>query len=306
MSNEHTYPLINGRVMRGTRLDSCGVPVWGDTGHIASDGFVTIAVTPNYDDGTEISIRNANGVKCVHRDARAELTNLSLAITFCAVDPEFYSVVTGAPIIYDGAGDAIGFRTNRGVRPNDVRFALEVWMDAVADSGCDNGSAVPYGYILWPFVAGGKVGNYTIENNAITFTVESAFTKDGSQWGIGPYDVANDDLGAAQALYDAIDAKDHQIMFRTTIAPPAATNGLTPLDNPDGVAATSATAGIPGTFTPSGSVRPYNLAAIQASAVTGSGGVTPWTTGQFVYLGDGTKAHWAGSGATPKWVAGAA
>lgn len=303
MSNEHTYPLISGRVMRGTRVDSCGVPVYGDTAMITTDGFVSVAVSPQYNDGTEINIENAHGRRCVHRDAESELTNLALTIVFCAVDPEFFSVVTGFPVIVDSSGDAIGYRINRAIRPSDVRFALEVWMDAFADSGCDDSGEVPYGYNLWPFLSGGKVGDWTIEHNAVTFTVSALLTKDGTSWGIGPYDVAADAMGAAQALYDAADAKDHQISFKTTIAPPEATNGLMPLDDPDGADATTATAGTPGTFN---GVRPYDIAALQASSITGSGGVTAWTTGQFVYLGNGTKAHWAGSGATPKWVAGAA
>jgi len=65
------------------------------------------------------------------------------------------------------------------------------------------------------------------------------------------------------------------------------------------VDATGATAGIPGSFTPSGATAPANLAAmsdITASPTTG------WTTGQYVTLGDASKAYWDGD----SWESGTA
>lgn len=56
-----------------------------------------------------------------------------------------------------------------------------------------------------------------------------------------------------------------------------------------GIAATGATAGTPGTFTPSGASAPANLAAL--AGVTASP-ATAWTVGQYVVLGDATNAHW--------------
>lgn len=57
------------------------------------------------------------------------------------------------------------------------------------------------------------------------------------------------------------------------------------------VAATGATAGIPGAFTPGGATTPANLAAL--AGVTASP-ATAWTTGQYVALGDASHAYWDG------------
>lgn len=65
-------------------------------------------------------------------------------------------------------------------------------------------------------------------------------------------------------------------------------------------AATGATAGTPGAFTPAGAQVPADLAALQAGSVAASPN-TAWTTGQSVNLGTGS-AHWSGSA----WVAGTA
>ena len=66
-------------------------------------------------------------------------------------------------------------------------------------------------------------------------------------------------------------------------------------------AATGATAGTPGTYTPAGTDGPDSLAALQASGVTASP-ATAWTTGQYIELDDGTHAYWDGN----SWEAGEA
>jgi hypothetical protein len=64
-----------------------------------------------------------------------------------------------------------------------------------------------------------------------------------------------------------------------------------------GVAATGATAGQPGYFTPTGATTPANLAAL--SGITASP-ATAWTTGQYVVTADLLAANWTGSA----WAAG--
>jgi len=80
-----------------------------------------------------------------------------------------------------------------------------------------------------------------------------------------------------------------------------------PLRPPSGaVAATGASAGTPGTWTPSGSTPPVSVSALQSAspAITATPG-TAWTTGQYVQTGTaGTpgQAHWDGAA----WATGTA
>jgi hypothetical protein len=90
------------------------------------------------------------------------------------------------------------------------------------------------------------------------------------------------DRGLAETLYG--------IGFVTPV-------GWTPEPPPS--VATGATAGTPGAWTPPGATAPADLAAM--SGVTASP-ATPWTTGQYMALGDLSQASWNGTG----WVAGAA
>ncbi|USH45850.1 major tail protein [Streptomyces phage VieEnRose] len=77
------------------------------------------------------------------------------------------------------------------------------------------------------------------------------------------------------------------------------TYAVTPLGST--IAATGATAGIPGAFTPTGATPPADLEALQGSTIVASPG-TAWTTGQYVALGDLTSAYWDGD----SWESGAA
>jgi len=69
--------------------------------------------------------------------------------------------------------------------------------------------------------------------------------------------------------------------------------------NTGAVAATGAVAGSPGQFTPAGSTRPANVAAL--AAVTASP-ATAWAAGQYVITADQLGAHWDGAA----WAAGIA
>ncbi|UQS95168.1 major tail protein [Pseudanabaena phage Pam4] len=226
-----TFPVIGGSRTRLTRLDNCGNIAYGASAQAVTDGFVSVAITANYDDGTEISVRNADGRRCVQRDAEPELVNLSATITFCKVDPDWYTALTGFPAEVNATGETIGFRVDSSILPNSVRNALEVWADAF-DEGCGVDGEVPYAYFLWPNLGGGRVSDYTLENNAVTFAISGMLTKKGSGWGVGPYDVTRDETDAPDALQSPVTATQHQVTFYTTVAPPAVTDGLTTLTEP--------------------------------------------------------------------------
>jgi len=68
---------------------------------------------------------------------------------------------------------------------------------------------------------------------------------------------------------------------------------------PTGQDATGASAGTPGSFSPSGATPPANFAGLSACTASPT---TAWTSGQYVVLGDSSQAHWNGTA----WVVGPA
>lgn len=299
MANPKSFPLVRGRTMRVTKVDGCCAPAYGPDNQVVTDGFVSVALTANINEAEEILITNANGKTCVRDPGCPEFQGYNVEITFCEVSPCLFSLVTGQPAVLDTAGEVIGFRMNSGVSVCDTGFALEVWM-GVPGVAC-SGEGGAFGYLLLPCLQGGVIGDFTIENAAITFTVTGASTKDGNGWGVGPYAVV-DDGGQLGALPNALDVNDHLLAIFTTVPPPDPTDGcveLAPLGD-----ATGATAGSPGSWTPAGSIPPADATEATANAVVASPN-TAWTTGQYVQgttAGTAGRMYWSGTA----WTAGTA
>lgn len=292
------FSLIRGRALRVTRLDGCGVPVPGPDSVVTSKGFISVALTANTEEGEPISVPNANGDICISDTPAPKFTGYGVEINLCGVDPNLVNLLTGQPLVYDDAStpEAVGFRVNTGVDLDSSGFSLELW-SGVPAAQCEPGSGQSFGYLLIPFLKGGVFGDFTVENAAVNFTITGAQSKDGSGWGTGPFNVVKDGSGDDSPLLEPIGAKDHLHVQVTQVAPPEAGCGGEEL----GAAAEGATAGTPGSYTPANTYGPYDLTELQASSIVASP-ATAWTTGQYITLRDGTRAHWDSSA----WAAGAA
>ena len=119
-------------------------------------------------------------------------------------------------------------------------------------------------------------------------------------------------IGRARAVAGAIGG-DARVTLTATLTLPVsrkpdimfgnATTSRIVLGNPGaGTAATGATAGTPGTWTPSGSTPPANFSAADMAGITATP-TTAWTTGQYVQgstAGTSGEMHWDGT----DWVTG--
>lgn len=249
------FSPVRGRVMRVTRLDGCGRPVYGDDSVAVSDGFVSVAFTANTDEGDEISVTNAAGRTCVQEAAIVSLTGYSVEVEFCQVDPALFAILTGQSAEVDAFGFAAGFRVNTAVSSADSAFALEVWtgVPGVACGPDADAGVQASGYLLLPYLQGGTFGDFTVENDAISFTVTGATTRSGSGWGVGPYDVIRETDGTVAPLTVPIANDDHLLVRFTDVAAPDAECGTFPLLDPSAAPLTgvdTTTDDLTVTFTP--------------------------------------------------------
>lgn len=281
--------------MRATALDGCGRPKAGACTSVVTDGFISVAFTAVTEPGEDISVTNASGKVCVREAACATLTGYTVEISMCEVNPDLYAMLSGQVPVYDIDGSPVGFRVNSDRSACDYGFALELWssVPGVQCAEDETEAQGSFGYILVPFVQGGTLGDFTIENAAVNFTITGAQTKTGSAWGVGPYNVVPGAGGTPGKLLTPIQSGDHMHVQYTTVAPPTPSCDC----EASGTAATGATAGTPGTWTPVDSYAPTTLAG--TTGITASP-TTAWTTGQYVVLGDNSKAHWSGTA----WAAG--
>lgn len=121
------WTSVRARKVRVTRLDNCANPpaALAANGFAVTDGFISIEYTPEYEDGDEFIQKNANGELCVNDRSCDVFKRFTLAITFCGVDPDMLSLMTGNPVEVDAAGASVGFRVQEGLVCGD--FALEAW-----------------------------------------------------------------------------------------------------------------------------------------------------------------------------------
>lgn len=246
--------FVRGRMMRVTRLDGCGRPIYGPDSVVTSKGFVTVSYTANVDDGEEVNLQNAAGERCVYEPAVPSLLGYTVETEFCQVDPEMFAIMTGQDTYTDAFGNVIGFIQDTAVSILDTAFALEVWAGSPATSGCTTeGGSGNFGYILLPFLQGGVLGDFTIENDAVTFTITNAATRDGSGWGVGPYDVVLGADSMPAPLNQTLTPTTHLLAIITQVSPPEAECGARPLLDPDGDPLTDVTptpAGLNVSFSP--------------------------------------------------------
>ena len=92
--------LLRGTALRATRLDACGRPVYGDCNQVVSDGFVTISMSAETEEGEDISVTKANGKTCVSEAGCEQLSYYSLEMEFCEVDPDLVAIMNPSFEIY--------------------------------------------------------------------------------------------------------------------------------------------------------------------------------------------------------------
>lgn len=209
--------FAQGRRLRMSQIDRCGNP----TGlYVVSKGFVSIAVSSESVAGTTIEPVNANGELCYSFRSKDQFTRHTVELEFCEVDPTLMGMATYTEPVEDWEGEVTGFQTLEGAA--ELNYALEVWM-GVPGEECPPEGANPVdslGYVLLPWLNPGVLGDYTIGNDAINFTV-SAFTTAGSPWGVGPYDVlAQDADNTPGPLITPVHELAHAYLTWTSIPAP--------------------------------------------------------------------------------------
>jgi hypothetical protein len=218
------YAQVRGRVIRVTRLDSCGNPDPGASAVVVSKRISTVTIDEVTDDGTNIRDRNFGDELCVVDDAFTTVIGYTADIALCGVDPALISLLTGQPTVANAAGDIVGFDANTGIDLDSFGFALEIW-SRIAGSACDPSGNRKWGYTPFPFLKGGRLGGFSFENGAVQFTISGAQTRDGNGWGVGPYDVDRDELGDPAPLHTPLGVNTHYRNIQVTLDPPEASCG---------------------------------------------------------------------------------
>lgn len=216
----HCFTPVLGKRLRVTEQDACGGVTPGTSMQLVTDGFITITLSSEVEEGTEIMVRNAAGQLCVNEKMADSFKRFTAEIEFCGVNPSLLAMVSNAEPYEDHAGDVAGFTVPEG--EISKKFGLELWT-GLSGQACLPGGAgeEASGYMLLPFMQAGVLGDITIDGeNAVTFSLTGSYTKGGNAWGVGPYDVLLDETGDPAKLPTALDPYDHLLLIDTALAPP--------------------------------------------------------------------------------------
>lgn len=231
----HCFTPIRGRRMRVTKVNALGRPVYGANSFVTTSGFVSVQFTPEIAEGEETEVRTASGEICVSERGCDELRWITVQIEFCQVDPCLFTLINETwTELRDCVGEVIGWAESHKFSC-DSGFAMELWTDVTGYTPTTPGAQGAWGYLLLPFIVGGTLGEQTVENGAISFTITGR-TKKGSGWGVGPFDVMCNDAvtGACGPLLTPVGPDEPRRIMLTTCPPPAAACGCQPLSSPDG------------------------------------------------------------------------
>lgn len=221
--------FARGRVARITRVNQCGAPVEGDCSVVVTRGITTAEFSPQTSEGNQIEVRNMAGEVCQSEPACNDMTSMNVTLNFCDVDTDAFSLMTGKDPILDAQGNGSGFYIGR--IQCTIGFALELWLGVYTENGeCGVDGQDEYGYQLIPWISGGVLGDWTVGDQAINFSM-TASARFQSPWGVGPFDVVNGPAGEPGPLLEPFPGSTEVgLVMRTTVPPPEPECGCQPLD----------------------------------------------------------------------------
>lgn len=174
MATQDYAASIQGVSIRVTRLDAAGNLLNGAGDSYTTSAFMRVSFTPEYEEGEEITEKNANGVVCVSYKAPDTLKRITMELAICEPDPELSSLLSGGLLLrktVNGQVQSVGWALpGVGDDPAGNGVAVEVWSHAVKNG--KRASALPYFHWIFPYAKFRQSGDRVIENGMLASTFE--------------------------------------------------------------------------------------------------------------------------------------
>lgn len=183
------FRALQGIAIRTTRLDECGTPVEGACSTVVSESFVRFNASPEIEEPDEFTVKTASGALCLSEIGCPSLKRMNVTIDICRADPDMFEMMTGAELVADADGNAVGYRVNSELG-GCPKTAVEIWSRVPIEECASGAGSQQWVYFLFPYLTNGRLGDVTIENGPVSFSV-TAESLAGGNWGSGPYDVVD-------------------------------------------------------------------------------------------------------------------
>jgi hypothetical protein len=178
MATQEYAASIQGVGIRVTRLDAAGNLLTGPGDSYVTSAFMRLSFTPEYEDGDEITEKNANGIVCVTYKSPDVLKRITMELAICEPDPELTNLVSGGLLLRKNLGtfasannQSIGWSSPAvGDDPAGFGVAIECWSNAIKDG--KKSSTLPYFHWVFPYAKLRQSGDRVIENGMLASTFE--------------------------------------------------------------------------------------------------------------------------------------
>lgn len=161
---------ISGVAIRVSRLKQDGTFVTGASASYLMSSFISASFSPEYEEGDELTQKDASGAVCTTFKAPDTLKRVTLEVAICNPDPEFTELVAGGTILATG-GNTLGYAAPKaGVDAQPNGASLEIWSKAI--QGGKVAATNPYFKWIFPYVVLRPSGDRVIENGIMAQTFE--------------------------------------------------------------------------------------------------------------------------------------
>lgn len=175
---------INGVVVRATRLNADGTVMVGEQNSYVMKSFISLSFTPEYEEGEELTQKDASGAVCTTFRSPDTLKRVNLELSICEPDPEFTELVSGGLLLQDENESTVGWAAPEiGVDANPNGVAIEVWSNAI--QGGKRAANNPYWRWLFPYAILRQSGDRVIENGLLANSFEG-WAVGNAPFGAGP------------------------------------------------------------------------------------------------------------------------
>jgi hypothetical protein len=163
---------VQGVAIRVTKLNSSGELVANES--YTSKSFIRVSFTPEYEEGDEITEKNADGTVCVTFKAPDTLKRVTMEVAVCDPDPILSQMLSGGVVLAGDVGGTVsplGWASAQvGEDPSGYGVAVEVWSRAIVDG--KPAQPNPYFHWVFPYVKTRLSGDRVIENGLLANTYE--------------------------------------------------------------------------------------------------------------------------------------
>jgi hypothetical protein len=174
MATQDYAASIQGVSIRVTRLDAAGNLLNGPGDSYTTSAFMRVSFTPEYEEGDEITEKNANGVVCVTYKSPDTLKRITMELAICEPDPELSNLISGGLLLrkdVNGVSKSIGWAApGVGDDPAGFGVAIETWSHAIRDG--KKATTLPYFHWVFPYAKLRQSGDRVIENGMLATTFE--------------------------------------------------------------------------------------------------------------------------------------